>query len=358
MTDIIVFGCGRYYEAKKRELIDKYAIVGFLDNAVKPGEVHRFEDKEVVNPENIDVFPEDIHVILMSAAFFDMWEQLIKLGVRSERIQFAVFMQPFYDEIEKILSEAVESMTAKDSKIIVKDSEKENTFSTAEGIKKYFRKLFVQKYEYINLIARMPLEPVSKRFAAERGTPVDRIYIEHFLQNNKSEIQGVVMEIADAKYTEKFGHDVKQSLVLHVNGWGKNTVKGNLETGEGLTQDSVDCLICTQTLQFIYDVHSAVHNIYTMLKPGGVALVTAHCLGQISLYDYNNWGEYWRFTDQSMRKLFSESFDDKNVEVHAWGNVKTAIAYQYGLCAEDLEKKDFKYNDQQFPVIITVCARK
>ena len=101
-----------------------------------------------------------------------------------------------------------------------------------------------------------------------------------------------------------------------------------------------------------------MHNIYTILKPGGVALVTAHCLGQISLYDYNNWGEYWRFTDQSMRKLFSESFEDKNVEVHAWGNVKTSIAYQYGLCAEDLEMKDFEKNDKQFPIIITVSAPK
>lgn len=358
MTSVIVFGCGRYYKTKRKELIDRYVIAGFLDNAVKSGEVHKFEDKEVVNPENIDFFPENVPVILMSAAFFDMWEQLIRLGVRSERIKFAVFMQPFYDGIEKVLSEAVECIVVKDSKIVMKDKEKENIFSTSDDLKKYLRRLFVQNYEYINLIAQMPAEPVSKRFGAERGTPVDRIYIERFLQDNRSKIQGVVMEIADAGYTEKFGHDVKQSLVLHVNGWGKNAVKGNLETGEGLTRDSVDCLICTQTLQFLYDIHSAVHNIYTMLKPGGVALITAHCLGQISLYDYSNWGEYWRFTDQSMRKLFAESFDDKNVEVHSWGNMKAAIAYQYGLCAEDLEEEDFEINDEQFPVTITVCAKK
>lgn len=358
MTNIIVFGRGRYYEIKKRELLGKYTIIGFLDNAVKPGEVQCFEDKEVVNPENVDVFPKDTPVILMSAVFFDMWEQLLKLGVRAERIQFAIFMRPFYDEIEKILSEAAESMTAEGFDIVIKDKVGKNIFSTAEEVRKYLRKLFIQKYEYVNLIAKMPKEPVSKRFGAERGTPVDRIYIERFLQNNRSKIQGTVMEIADTRYTEMFGNDVKRSLVLHVNGWGKNTVKGNLETGEGLTPNSVDCLICTQTLQFIYDIHSAVHNIYTVLRPGGIALVTAHCLGQISLYDYYNWGEYWRFTDQTMRRLFSESFDDKNVEVHAWGNMKTAIASLYGLCAEDLERKDFESNNEQFPVIITVCARK
>lgn len=358
MENIIVFGRGRYYNLKKDALIDQYTVVGFLDNAVKPGEVEMFDDKKAVNPENLDFFPEDVPILLMSSAFFDMWEQLVKLGVHSGRIRFAVFIQPFYDEIERLLAQTAEEMTAEESGLVIKDKAGKNFFSTAEEWKRYIRGLFTQKYEYINLIAKMPETPVSKRFGVERGTPVDRIYIERFLQNNRSKIQGVVMEIADAEYTEKFGNHVEQSLVLHVNGWGKNAVKGNLETGEGLAPDSVDCLICTQTLQFIYDIRGAVRNIYSLLRPGGVALVTAHCLGQISLYDYYNWGEYWRFTDQSMRRLFAESFDDKNVEVHAWGNVKTAVAYQYGLCAEDLERKEFEKNDEQFPVIITVCARK
>lgn len=358
MEKVIVFGCGRYYQSKKAQLIDKYEIVGFLDNMVKPGEVQQFENKKVVNPEDIDSFDIDVPILLMSAAFFDMWEQLKTLGPDSRRIRFAILLQPFYDKIEKMLSEAVEEIYIENSTIVFRGSQGENRTSTKEEYQLYLRKLFNQKDQYIQLIAAMSNKPVSKRFGGERGKPIDRIYIERFLAENQDKISGTVMEMADSRYTEMFGNNVDKSLILHLNGWGKGVIRGDLETGEGIPENSVDCFICTQTIQFIYDIHSAVRNIYKMLKPGGVALVTAHCLGQISLYDYHNWGEYWRFTDQSMRRLFAEVFDEDRITVCSWGNMKTAIAYQYGLCAEDLRAEDFEFQDEQYPVIVTAAVRR
>lgn len=358
MEDIIVFGRGRYYKSKKRKLLEKYRIIGFIDNAVKSGEVLLFEGKEVVNPDQISFFPGEIRIVLMSAAFFEMWEQLKKSGVDPQRIKFAVSMQPFYDEIEQIMSDSGKDLSATNDGIVISDQTGSNLFQTKTDFQVYLRNLFSKKDQYINLIAEMPNKPISKRFGRERGTPIDRIYIERFLKENRHKIQGTVMEIASSEYTKSFGHDVEKSLILHVNGWGKEVMKGNLETGEGIIENSVDCLICTQTIQFIYDVHKAVHNIYTLLKPGGTALITAHCLGQISLYDYYNWGEYWRFTDQSMRRIFSEDFGNEAVNVKMWGNMKTAIAYQYGLCAEDLIAEDFEMNSVQFPLLITVVAEK
>ncbi|MBD5503044.1 MAG: methyltransferase domain-containing protein [Lachnospiraceae bacterium] len=358
MEKAIVFGCGRYYQSKKAQLMGKYDIVGFLDNTVKPGEVQQFETKNMVNPENIDFFESDIPVLLMSAAFFGMWEQLINLRVNPTRLRFMIMVQPYYDEIEVILSEAAEEIHAENSAIVLKERQGEKRVATREEFNLYLRTLFAQRDRYIKWIADMPHKPVSKRFGAERGKPIDRIYIERFLEENRDKINGTVMEMADSEYTEMFGKHVEQSLILHLNGWGKSVIKGNLETGEGIQESSIDCFICTQTIQFIYDIHSAVRNIYKMLKPGGIALVTAHCLGQISLYDYYNWGEYWRFTDMSMQRLFAEAFDESEVTVQSWGTMKTAIAYQYGLCAEDLQKEDFEVQDKQYPVIVTVAARK
>lgn len=358
MEKVIVFGCGRYFQSKKVQLGNLYDIIGFLDNAVKPGEVRKFEGKKIVNPEDINSFETDIPVLLMSAAFFTMWEQLKLLEINPKRIRFMVTLAPHYDAIEEILSENLEEIYAEDSVIVLRGGKGENRISTKEEFDRYLRTLFTQKDAYIKLMAAMPDRPVSKRFGAERGKPVDRIYIERFLAENQDKIGGVVMEMADSGYTEMFGKHVEQSLVLHLNGWGKSVIKGNLETGEGIPESCVDCFICTQTIQFIYDIHSVVRNIYRMLKSGGVALVTAHCLGQISLYDYHNWGEYWRFTDMSMRRLFAEVFEESKITVQSWGNMKTAIAYQYGLCAEDLQKEDFGIQDEQYPVIVTVAARK
>lgn len=358
MERVIVFGRGRYYLSKKAELKKKYDIIGFLDNAVKPDEVQEFEGRKVVHPEKYACFSEEIPVLVMSAAFFEMWEQLRRLRVAPERIRFAVLMKPYYDEVEDILSDTAEEILSNTEGIVVKKHSSVQVFCGQDDLRAYLRELFSQKFEAVRMLAAMPDRPVSKRFGLERGTPIDRVYIERFLKEHSDRIKGTVMEIADSQYTEMLGRDVVQSLVLHLSGWGKGVIRGNLETGEGISENSVDCLICTQTIQFIYDVHSVVRQIHRLLKPGGTALVTAHCLGQISLYDYHNWGEYWRFTDMSMRKLFSEAFADSNITVQSWGNVKTAIACQYGLCAEDLREEDFEFQDEQYPVIITASVKK
>lgn len=108
----------------------------------------------------------------------------------------------------------------------------------------------------------------------ERGKAVDRVYIEKFLEANLEDIRGTVMEIESDDYIKQFGGNrVTEEIILHVKGWGgKNVLKGNFETGEGLKEDMVDCLICTQTLQYIYDLRSAAHNICKILKTrwGGV----------------------------------------------------------------------------------------
>jgi hypothetical protein len=138
-----------------------------------------------------------------------------------------------------------------------------------------------------------------------------------------------------------------------VNGWGENTKKLNLVTGEGVEEEILDCLICTQTIQFIYEIDTAVYNIVKMLKKGGCALITVHGIAQISMYDYNIWGEYWRFTKKTFDELVG-SFDIGGYDIHSYGNVKTATAMLYGVVVEDLEEKDFEYDDEQYPVVLTL----
>ena len=139
---------------------------------------------------------------------------------------------------------------------------------------------------------------------------------------------------------------------------GGNVIKGDFVTGEGIWENMADCLIFTQTLQFIYDIHSVVRNIYKMLKPGGKVLITGAVTAQLSLHDYYNWGEYWRFTDHSMKKLLCEAFEEDKVEVASYGNVKTAVAFLFGLCTEDLSEFDLEFNDEQHPLVVTAVAEK
>ena len=202
--------------------------------------------------------------------------------------------------------------------------------------------------------------PINNRFGRDLGTPIDRIYIENFLEKNRTDIFGSVMEIESDDYIKRFGgENVENGIILHVKGWGKgNVIKGDFETGEGLEKNMVDCLICTQTLQYIYKLKEAVKNIHKILKPDGVALITVPGVKSLSIYHDSMWGEYWSFTKKSIFKMFGEVFGEENVVVDSYGNVKTATAYLYGLSAEMLNIQDFEYNDYNVPFIVTARVKK
>ena len=87
-------------------------------------------------------------------------------------------------------------------------------------------------------------------------------------------------------------------------------------------------------------------------------MLTASGISQISKNDYDNWGEYWRFTKISMEKLMEEVFPKESILVESWGNVKTAIGFMYGFCQEDLTEDDYGYNDDQYPLIVTAKCKK
>ena len=198
-------------------------------------------------------------------------------------------------------------------------------------------------------------EPVSRQFGLDRGRPVDRFYIERFLRAHSADIRGRVLEVAEPTYTEWFGSAVERSDVLHVQaGDPKATIVGDLTTGEGIPEGAFDCLILTQTLHVIYDAPAALRGARAALKPGGVLLVTLPGISQVSRVDMEEWGDYWRFTTASARRLFEGVFDDFEVEAH--GNVVAAAAFLYGLAQDELEPEELEAADPDYELVITVRA--
>lgn len=202
--------------------------------------------------------------------------------------------------------------------------------------------------------------PVGSKFGADRGSPVDRFYIERFLAERSADIKGDTLEIANSEYTRRFGREkVKRSDVLHVSpGEPSATVIADLTDAPGIADNTYDCIILTQTLQFIFDVKAAVTTTHRVLRPGGVALVTVPGISQISRYDMDRWGDYWRFTDLAAHRLFADVFGDGNVETKAHGNVLAAITLLEGLPAESLSPEELSHNDPDYPLVTTVRAVK
>lgn len=202
--------------------------------------------------------------------------------------------------------------------------------------------------------------PVSRTFGLDRGMPVDRYYIESFLRENARLIFGRTLEVGDRTYSLRFGGDrIERAEALLMRPDGRpDTLLGDLSDPSSLPEGRSDCFICTQTLNFVFDVRAAVESAHRLLRPGGVLLVTVAGISQISRYDMDRWGDYWRFTTASLAKLLAPVFAGP-LEVRSYGNVLAATAFLHGLAVEDLaDRTVLDRLDPDYQVVVAAVVRK
>jgi glycosyltransferase involved in cell wall biosynthesis len=200
--------------------------------------------------------------------------------------------------------------------------------------------------------------PFSKEFGYDRGGPVDRYYIENFLEKNASVIKGRVLEIGDNDYTLRFGKSaITKSDILHIDPSNtKATITGDLSDAPQIADNTYDCIVLTQTLHLIYNYKAALQTCFRVLKPGGALLMTVPGITHIDQGEWkNNW--LWAFTGASVKRMLAEVFPAP-AEVNTFGNVLIASAFLYGMGVNEVKKKQLDYNDPHYQVIITAKATK
>ena len=203
-------------------------------------------------------------------------------------------------------------------------------------------------------------QPVSSIFGLDRGIPIDRYYIENFISANKDTIKGEVLEIGDSTYSKKYGNP--NFMNYQVLSYSKEdpdvTIIGDLTEHSSLPANTIDCFICTQTFNFIYDFQKAMEGAYLLLKNDGVLLATVGGISQISRFDMDRWGDFWRFTTKSTMTAFGKVFGEANVIVESYGNVLSAIAFLEGISAGELKNEELDYRDENYQLLITIRAVK
>jgi SAM-dependent methyltransferase len=201
--------------------------------------------------------------------------------------------------------------------------------------------------------------PIDPNWGFERGTPIDRVYVETFIGANATDIRGRVLEIAAPDYTTRFGHDLEQSdILMATEGNPLATIVGDLTNAPQIPTDAFDCAIVTQTLQFVYDVRAALATLHRILAPGGVLLATVPGITRISPPEDEEFGEWWHYTARSAQRLAEEAFGAGNVETRSYGNVLSAAGFLYGLAASDLKPDEVTAHDRLYEVIVGVRAVK
>jgi SAM-dependent methyltransferase len=202
--------------------------------------------------------------------------------------------------------------------------------------------------------------PLSEHFGSERGTPLDRYYIDSFVSAHAGDIRGRALEFQSARYLSRHPNQVTSVDIVDRFGDEGVTIVTDLATDTLIPSETFDCAIVTQVLHYVYDVDAAVRNLHRILKPGGTLLVTVPSVSRIMVDvepdGANEYNDFWRFTVGSCHRLVGDVFGRENTTVQAYGNVLTSMATLTGLSHEEVSSRRLDRHDPYFPTLIAVRA--
>jgi SAM-dependent methyltransferase len=196
-------------------------------------------------------------------------------------------------------------------------------------------------------------EPLTS-WGWRRGTPVDRWYIERYLDEHADLVYGHVLEVKEDHYASRLG--ARSVDVLDIDPANtRATVVGDLCAPGTLADRRYDAAVVTQTLQLVDDPAAAVRNVLEALRPGGSLLLTVPTMSR--LVDVDGF-DRWRWTPAGMRHLLTGvAPDGADVTVHGLGNGLVARAFLFGLALEDLDDAVLQRHDPYYPLVVGARVR-
>lgn len=198
--------------------------------------------------------------------------------------------------------------------------------------------------------------PFSPTFGYDRGTPIDRYYLDRFLTEEGGSIRGVVGEIAGTTLVDAYGGSrVTRTEVIDLDDDNPRvTLLADLGRPSSLPYSTFDCLVVVQTLQYVAEPDVAIANCMQALRPGGTLLLAVPALAAHDGHERDE-DDHWRFWPGGVAALVARVAPGASVRTVAYGNLITALAFLHGLAAEELRPAELAPTDLRFPVV--VCAR-
>jgi len=200
------------------------------------------------------------------------------------------------------------------------------------------------------------VRPFSEHFGFERGTPVDRYYLDRFLDQHRHLITGRVLEIQAPDYTVKYGRELAATdSVDIIPNYEKLTYLCDLAKSEGVIPDaSYDCFLLPNTLCALRDIEGCLRNALRVVRPGGVILATTAGLMPLT----GDAPDYWRASAAGWLEIARKVWPGCEVRIEQHGNCLAGVAGMLGLALEELDPSELDVNDPRYPVLITFYCRR
>lgn len=199
------------------------------------------------------------------------------------------------------------------------------------------------------------LKPFSQSYGWDRGTPVDRYYVDRFFERHSAQITGDVLEIDRNIYTRRYGRDLGNVHSFDIDPGSEPTFLCDLAHSENvLKSEAYDCVLLPCTLSYLREIELCLENVLRVLKPGGVILASGGGLFRLDTKD----NDFWRLTPAGWRELLQRVWPDCEVVVEGEGNCLAVVASNFGLALEELRSEELDYYDPLFPVVTHIYCRK
>src|SRR3989338_441204 len=201
---------------------------------------------------------------------------------------------------------------------------------------------------------RKSLKPISHRYGMNRGIPIDRYYINKFLLENKKYIKGACLEIRDGRYGQAYQDQIEKSDILDIDPQNKNaTIHGDLRELK-VADNTYDCILLTQVLQYIDDIESCIKECHRILKTNGTLFITVPIMSRLDPKSL----EYYRFTPNGLELILQSIFKKEKIRVRVFGNILVGRGFWVGQAAEEFSVKELDHFDPMFPILAAALTVK
>jgi hypothetical protein len=196
--------------------------------------------------------------------------------------------------------------------------------------------------------------PFSEYFGFDRGTPIDRYYLDRFLSAHRLEIHGEVLEIQLPDCARRYGQGVTAVHTVDIDPRFSPTYCCDLASAGIIADARYDCFLLPNTLPYLRHLERALVEALRIVRPGGTILATASTFVPL----VTDMADYWRLSAAGWEELASKAWPDCRLTVESHGNCLSAVAAMLGLASEELSPAELDGRDPRYPVLVTLHCQK
>ena len=195
--------------------------------------------------------------------------------------------------------------------------------------------------------------PLSAVYGFDRGTPIDRYYVDTFFTANRHLVTGRVLEIQTRDHIRRYGSGVTAADTLDINASFRPTYCCDLAQAAIVPTGSYDCFVLPNTLCFLRNLDDALREARRIVRPGGAILATVP--GFVPLTP--DVEDYWHLSADGWRVVVERVWNGCETVVESHGNCLAAAAAMYGVAVEELRASELDVKDPRYPVLVTIRCR-